>query len=189
MALREAPGGPDLGTIIVRLAIFVDPTDAHLIVVSDPFPTSAAGSLVGVRSLALTVDRRRFTFNPTSCGTHELRALVSASDGSSASASGTLQTSGCSSLDFRPRLSLSVGGRREMRDGGHPSLRALVRARRGDANLRELALRLPLSLALSACISFGGKPPPQFLTLQPAAAIPAAAGAVRAARSSGGPAC
>ena len=33
-------------------------------------------------------------------------------------------------------------------------------------------LALPLSLALSACISFGGKPPPQFLTLQPAAALP-----------------
>jgi hypothetical protein len=148
MALRAAPGGPDLGTTVVRLAIFVDPTDAHLIVVSDPFPTSAAGSLVGVRSLALTVDRRRFTFNPTSCGRHELRAQVSASDGSSAAASGTLQTSGCSSLAFRPRLSLSVGGRREMRDGGHPSLRALVKVRRGGANLREVALRLPLSLAL-----------------------------------------
>ena len=148
VALRGAPGAPDVGTTVVRLAIFVDPTDAHLIVVSDPFPTSAGGSPVGVRSVAMSVDRRRFTFNPTSCGAHELRAQVSASDGSSAAASGPLQTSGCSSLGFRPRLSLSVGGRREMRDGGHPSLRALVTARRGGANLREVALSLPLSLAL-----------------------------------------
>ena len=35
-----------------------------------------------------------------------------------------------------------------MGDGGHPSLRALVTARRGAANLREVALRLPLALAL-----------------------------------------
>ena len=35
-----------------------------------------------------------------------------------------------------------------MGDGGHPSLRALVTARRGGANLREVALRLPLALAL-----------------------------------------
>jgi hypothetical protein len=148
VALRAAPGAPDLGTTVVRLAIFVDPTDAHLIIVSDPFPTRAAGTIVGVRSVALTVDRRRFTFNPTSCGAHELRAQVSASDGSSAAASGPLQTSGCNSLGFRPGLSLSVGGRREMRDGGHPSMRALVTARRGGANLREVAVRLPLSLAL-----------------------------------------
>ncbi len=148
VALRAAPGGRDLGTTVVRLAIFVDPSDAHLIVVSDPFPTSAAGSPVGVRSVSMSVDRRRFMFNPTSCGEHELRAQVSASDGSSVAAGAPLRTSGCGSLGFRPRLSLSVGGRGEMGDGGHPSLRALVTARRPEANLREVALRLPLSLAL-----------------------------------------
>ncbi len=146
--LRALPGGPDLGTTVVRLAIFVDPTDAHLIVVSDAFPTSTAGSPLGVRSVEISVDRRRFMFNPTSCGAHELRAQVGASDGSSVAARAPLRTNGCGSLGFRPRISLSVGARREMSDGGHPSLSALVTARRGAANLREVALRLPLALAL-----------------------------------------
>lgn len=146
--LRAAPGGPDAGTTVVRLAMFVDPSDAHLIVLSDPLPTSAGGSPVGVRSIAMSVDRRRLMFNPTSCAVHELRAQVNASDGSSAPASASLQTSGCRSLGFRPRLSLSIGGRRQLRDGGHPRLRAVLKPPRGGANLRKLAIRLPLSLAL-----------------------------------------
>lgn len=38
-------------------------------------------------------------------------------------------------------------------------------------NLRAPLLALPLALALSGCISFGAKPPPSLLTLQPEATV------------------
>jgi hypothetical protein len=146
--LRPLSGTPGAANAVVRAAIFIDPEDAHLRVVSDPFPASAAGSPVRVRSVELAVDRAGFMFNPTSCAAQQVRASVTASDGSSASAVAGLQFGGCSSLPFRPRLRLRLEGRRETRDGGHPRVRAVLTPRRGDANLRRVEVRLPLTLAL-----------------------------------------
>jgi hypothetical protein len=55
-----APGlaGPvDLGNVVVRAALKVDPTTAQVTAVSDPFPTILHGVLLRVRDIRLRVDR------------------------------------------------------------------------------------------------------------------------------------
>ena len=63
-----AKAGPfDLGEVVVRQKIYVDPIDAHVTVVSDPIPTIVAGVPVRLQRLDVSVDKPRFIINPTSC--------------------------------------------------------------------------------------------------------------------------
>ena len=60
--------GPfDLGTVVVRAALHVDPATAQINAVSDPIPTILQGIPLDVRSISLNLARPRFTLNPTSC--------------------------------------------------------------------------------------------------------------------------
>ena len=67
IAVRAKAGPFDLGTVVVRQAIYVDPVDARLTVISDPVPVVLKGVPVRLRSVHVDVDRPGFTINPTSC--------------------------------------------------------------------------------------------------------------------------
>ncbi|MEX2253474.1 MAG: hypothetical protein WD649_04925, partial [Thermoleophilaceae bacterium] len=56
------------------------------------------------------------------------------------------QAAGCRGLGFRPRLGLRLFGGTHR--GAHPSLRAVLRPRPGEANLRRTIVRLPRSAFL-----------------------------------------
>ena len=65
-----APGlaGPfDLGNVVVRTALYVDPDTTQVRAVSDPFPTILHGVILRVRDVRLRVDRPETTINPTNC--------------------------------------------------------------------------------------------------------------------------
>ena len=69
VAVIRAIAGPyDLGTVVVRQSIFVDPEDASLSVVSDPLPQILEGVPIRLRNVDVTLDKRGFAYNPTSCG-------------------------------------------------------------------------------------------------------------------------
>jgi hypothetical protein len=62
--------GPfNLGNVVVRGSIRVDPKTAQPTIVSDPFPqfVGNTGIPTDVRRVDVTLDRPGFTFNPTSC--------------------------------------------------------------------------------------------------------------------------
>ena len=63
-----AVAGPfNLGNVVVRAAIHVDPHTAQITVVSDPLPTILQGIPLQVRKVNVTIDRPGFMFNPTNC--------------------------------------------------------------------------------------------------------------------------
>ena len=64
----------DLGTVVVRAAVFVDPLDAHLRVVSDPIPQILSGIPLRLRQIALSIDRAGFMTSPTSCAAKQVTA-------------------------------------------------------------------------------------------------------------------
>src|SRR4029077_12987855 len=73
--ITPALAGPfDLGTVVVRSALQVDPGTAQITVRSDPLPTSLEGIQLDLRSIALKMDRPDFTLNPTSCEAMALKA-------------------------------------------------------------------------------------------------------------------
>ena len=143
--------GPiDLGLVVVRAAVHVDPTDAHLTVASDPLPAIVGGVPLRMRSLTVTIDRPGTTVNPTSCAPKTVRATVQSVGGAVAAPESRFQVGDCAALRFSPRLRATfTGGRRQLRRrGGHPGLRVHLTQPPGQANLRSVAFRLPRGLSL-----------------------------------------
>jgi hypothetical protein len=142
--VAPAVAGPlDLGTVVVRNALHLDPETAQVSAVSDPIPTIWHGLLLDIRDIRVRIDRPHFTLNPTSCEESSLSATVGAPGGASASASERFQVGGCERLGFKPRLFTRLYG--GIHRGDFPRFRAVYAPREGDANVSDLVLRFPRS--------------------------------------------
>jgi hypothetical protein len=145
----QAKAGPfDLGTVVVRQALNIDPDDAHVTVVSDPLPTIRDGVPLRVRRINVVVDRPGFMRSPTSCEAKAIGASVGSLGGQTVNLSSPFAVDGCSKLPFAPKLAMKLAGSKETKVGGHPGIEALVTQRPGEAAIKSAEVTLPLSLAL-----------------------------------------
>jgi hypothetical protein len=142
-------GALELSPVLVRQAIHVDRKTARVTAISDPFPLIHHGVPLRVREVTVLVDRERFMLNPSGCSPRQVGADLSSDTGQTAGVSSPFRAAGCAKLPFRPRLALRLAGRRQMRTGRHPAIRALVRQKGvGEAGVDRAQVRLPRSLAL-----------------------------------------
>jgi hypothetical protein len=142
--VTPAVAGPfDLGTVVVRAGLYIDPHTAQVTVKSDPLPTILQGIPLDIRSIVASIDRPEFTLNPTSCEPMSVGANVIAQSSEVALAS-VFQATGCAGLAFSPSFSASTAGRTSKADGA--SLVVKVAQRPGEANIRKADLTLPLVL-------------------------------------------
>jgi hypothetical protein len=149
VVIVPAVAGPlDLGTVVVRQSLNIDPTDAHVTVTSDPFPTILQGVPLRLRRVDVVLNRPNFTVNPTSCNPMSIDASLTSVGGASASDSSRFQVGGCAALGFSPKLKLSLSGKGKTRSGAHPTLKANLSQKSGQANIALAKVKLPLSLAL-----------------------------------------
>src|SRR5665811_2060321 len=154
-AITPATAGPfDLGTVVVRVALFVDPRTTQVRAVSDSIPHVYGGATLDLRSVAVRLDRPDFSRNPTNCAPFAFGGSLLGGGSnpldpgafSSAPVSAPFKAAGCEKLGFRPRLFLRLFG--AGRRGKNPKLRAVLIPRRGDANIARAATILPRSLIL-----------------------------------------
>jgi hypothetical protein len=137
-----AVSGPyDLGNVVVRVAISVDPTTAQITAIADPLPRILAGIPLRLRSILINLDRQAFTLNPTNCDPSKVSAEVVGDEGAIASPSSLYQSANCADLGFDPKLSLNLRGGVKRR--GHPALSAVLRTAPGEANLRKVVVAMP----------------------------------------------
>ena len=142
--VMPAVAGPlDLGSVVVRTALRVDPTTARVTAVSDPLPTILHGLLLDVREVRVELDRPGFTRAPTSCERSSIWATVRGEAGGAAVVDAPFQVDGCGALGFAPKLSLRLSGRTKR--SAHASLRTVVKAVPGDANIGRASVILPPS--------------------------------------------
>jgi hypothetical protein len=141
-------GDMELSPIVVRQKIEVDRSTAQVTAVSDPFPLVHHGVPLRVREVAVIVDRANFMRNPTGCAAKQIRGSFTAADGSTLDRTTRFQATNCRKLRFKPRLTMRLTGRKQMRTGKHPGVRATVTQKTGEAGIRRAVVRLPLSLAL-----------------------------------------
>ncbi|HET9677228.1 MAG TPA: hypothetical protein VFP21_06975 [Solirubrobacterales bacterium] len=157
VAIDSALIGPfDLGVIVVRSAIRVDPVTAQVSIDSagsDPIPHIRNGVPLHLRDIRVYIDRSETTVNPTSCEAQTFSSALTGSSapfadpfGASATPSVRFQPFGCGSLGFKPKLGFTLRG--GDRRGDFPSLRATLVPRPGDANLSSVSVNLPPSLFL-----------------------------------------
>ena len=144
-----AIAGPfNLGTEVVRAKIDVDPTDAHLTVVSDPFPTILDGIPLELQHINVTINRPGFVFNPTSCEPMKLTGELESTEGAKADVSTPFQVTNCAALAFKPEFKVSTGAKTSRVDGAtlHVDL-TLPKAPQGtQANVARVKVSLPKQL-------------------------------------------
>ncbi len=144
-----AQAGPfDLGSVVVRAALYVDPIDGHATVKSDPLPTTRDGVPLRVRDVRVTVDRPGFMVLPTNCAPMAITADIHSAPGATSQASQPFQVKNCSVLDLKPGLDLTLSGKGQTTDNKHPAVTAKLTQRSGQSNLKKVRVSLPLSLAL-----------------------------------------
>ncbi|MET0600801.1 MAG: hypothetical protein ABW167_02325 [Baekduia sp.] len=145
-----AQAGPfDLGSVVVRVALFVDPLDAHVTAKADPLPTILQGIPLDVQEVRVTLDRPGFMLNPSSCAEKQITAAITSSQGAAVSRATRFHVDGCNALRLAPKLDLALTGKGQTTDGKHPAVTAnLTQPAGGQANIKKVRVALPLSLAL-----------------------------------------
>jgi hypothetical protein len=158
VVITPAVAGPfDVGTVIVREALTLNPETAEVEVdgaSSDPIPHILAGIPLKLRDLRVYVDRKDFILNPTSCDPSSAKSTLfgsyldvfSPTDDRPVGLVTRFQAANCLNLGFKPKLSLQLKG--GTKRGDHPALRAVLRAREGDANIGAATVTLPSSAFL-----------------------------------------
>lgn len=158
VAIDSALVGPfDLGVVIVRSAVRIDPqtTQASIDATgTDPIPHIVDGIPIHLRDVRAYIDRPQFTLNPTSCAPFSVASALNGagqlfgerSDDSLAIATAPFQAFDCGALGFKPRIAMNLKG--GTKRGDYPSLRVVVRPRKGDANIASSQVTLPPSMFL-----------------------------------------
>jgi hypothetical protein len=144
--ITPAVAGPfDLGDVVVRAAVFVDPETTQVTVKTDPIPQMLDGVPLRIRSLVTQIDRSDFTLNPTNCAPQTINATLGGSSGATASPSTAFQVAGCDKLAFKPKLNISLKG--STTHTGHPALKAVVTypQQGAYANIARAQVNLPHS--------------------------------------------
>ncbi|HET7574412.1 MAG TPA: hypothetical protein VFJ99_04790 [Solirubrobacterales bacterium] len=143
--------GPfDLGTLVVRGALRIDSNSGQVAVEMASLPTVFEGLPVRFQMIGLDLDRPGFMRNPTSCSPSQVSASLRSREGTATTSRTPFLVHGCIALPLRPRLSAALGGRGQLRAGGHPSLRLALRMPAGGTNLRSIAVRFPSPLAIAS---------------------------------------
>lgn len=137
--------GPfNLGNVVVRSAIDVDPATAALTITSDPLPQFLDGVPLRIQTLNVTVDRPGFMFNPTNCARRQISARVEATQGGSIDVTSPFAVEGCNSLPFKPTFSVSTQARTSKKSGA--SLKVRVTSGPGQDNIGKVVASLPRQL-------------------------------------------
>jgi uncharacterized repeat protein (TIGR01451 family) len=137
--------GPfDLGTIVVRTAVDINPETAQVAFHSDPIPQIFDGVPLRIQSIVVKIDRPGFSINPTNCQPKTISANLGGASGAVSTPSNTFQVEGCKKLGFAPKLKLKLkGGTKRL---AHPALKATVTYPTGpSANIAAAAVSLPKS--------------------------------------------
>jgi hypothetical protein len=144
VSVVPAQAGPfDLGLVVNRAGIYVDPETALATIKTDPLPQILEGVPVSYRTIHVEVDRKDFTLNPTSCAAKKITATVTASNGAIAEPSDGFQATNCRSLPYSPKLKLSFKG--STKRTGNPAVKAVLTQKPHQANTKAAIVLLPQS--------------------------------------------
>ena len=147
--VNPAVAGPfDLGKVIVRAKIEVDPTTAALTITTGEIPHILKGIPLQIKHVSVAIDRPGFTFNPTNCNPQAITGTIGSVEGGSAPVSVPFQVTNCATLKFAPKFSASTAAKSSKAKGA--SLTAKVSEPPGalgtQSNITKVKVELPIQL-------------------------------------------
>jgi hypothetical protein len=155
VSVTPAIAGPfDLGNVIVRVALNVEPETAQIHAVSNVLPDVFGGVKLDLRSIDLNIDRKKFMLNPTNCKKQATTGVINGGGAdpanpatfSSYAVNDPFQATKCNKLAFKPKLNVKLFG--PTKRAQNPRLTAVLKAKKGQANVLRTALTMPHSLFL-----------------------------------------
>ncbi|HYJ22174.1 MAG TPA: hypothetical protein VEW07_09150 [Solirubrobacterales bacterium] len=147
VAITPAVAGPfDLGNVVVRSALVVNPSTARITAKTDPIPQILEGVPLGIRDLRISLDRPNWALNPTNCNPMSVDIAAAGASGARTTASERFQLGGCAALPFKPKFHFRLFG--GTKRGKYPRFQATMTARPGEANIGRAAVTLPHSAFL-----------------------------------------
>ncbi|MFL5897012.1 MAG: hypothetical protein ACJ76D_00890 [Solirubrobacterales bacterium] len=150
-----AVAGPfDLGVVVVRVALNVNPETAQINAVSDAIPDVFGGVKLDLRSIDINISREKFMLNPTNCAAQATTGAIRGGGAdptnpalfSSYAINDPFQATACNKLGFKPKLKVKLFG--PTKRAKNPRLKAVLTAKKGQANVVRTALTMPHSLFL-----------------------------------------
>jgi hypothetical protein len=152
--VNPAKAGPfDLGRVIVRARIEVNPENAALTITSDatgPYaiPQMIDGIPLQIKHVNVSVDRPDFTFNPTNCAPQEIGGGLTSSQGTISALHVPFQVTNCATLGFKPILKVSTAGKTSRAKGASLNVKLTYpKATFGSqANIGKVKVDLPKQL-------------------------------------------
>ncbi len=152
--VTHAVAGPfNLGLVVVRARIDIDPTDSTARVTTDetgPYavPQIVFGVPLRLKRVTVNIDRPGFMFNPTNCGAQQITASVSGSQDAVAGVSSPFAVGACKSLSFKPAFTASTSGRTSRADGADLDVKLSYPANAvgNEANIAMAKVELPKQL-------------------------------------------
>jgi hypothetical protein len=140
--VTPAVAGPfDLGTVVVRSALEVDPVTTQVTVKSDPIPRILEGIPLDIRTISVALDKSEFIRNPTNCNPASVNADAISLLNQTADLTQRFQVGDCGALSFKPKLTLNLKGK--TRRAGNPALTATLTMPQGSADVSSAQVTLP----------------------------------------------
>ena len=144
--VTPAVAGPfNLGDVIIRSTINIDPSTAAVTIKSEPLPTQLKGIPLQLQHINVTVDRAGFEFNPTSCNPMTINGTLTGAQGGIASTASPFQVADCADLPFKPKLTASTKGQASKANGANFDVKVESKGF-GQADIAKVRLQLPKAL-------------------------------------------
>ncbi|MGH2904926.1 MAG: hypothetical protein ACRDK7_15290, partial [Solirubrobacteraceae bacterium] len=147
--VEPAIAGPyNLGNVIVRGTIHVDPHTAALTVTTEPLPTVRDGVLLQIKTVNVNINRPEFVLNPTNCNPMSSTGVLASTNGLSSSSTNHFQVTNCGVLAFKPKFSASTSAHTSKAAGASLNVKlSYPSSLMGtQANLKSVKVDLPKSL-------------------------------------------
>jgi hypothetical protein len=149
-----AKAGPyDLGQVVVRGKIEVDPITAALTITTDtngPYaiPHILDGIPLQIKHVNFTTTRTAFTFNPTNCDPMSVTGSLTSAEGASKALSVPFQVTNCGILAFKPGFTASSNGKTSRADGASLKVKLTYPKTMfgSQANIKSVKVDLPKQL-------------------------------------------
>jgi hypothetical protein len=147
--VTNAVAGPfNLGLVVVRARIDVNPETSVLTITSDPLPQIVFGVPLRLQRVTVNIDRPNFMFNPTNCKAQQITATISGSENAIANVSSPFAVGGCKGLAFKPKFTVSTSGHTSRSKGASLDAKLSFPAFKAgsEANIARVKVDLPKQL-------------------------------------------
>jgi hypothetical protein len=120
----DAKAGPfNLGNVVVRAGIAVNPITAQATVTTGAFPQIRDGVPFRIKTVNVLANRPGFVLNPTNCDKESVTGQLAGTQGTIADVSSPFAVEGCAGLAFKPTLTVSTKGKASKADGASLSFK------------------------------------------------------------------